>query len=191
MVIRFPGAEGLRLDFIRPLVQTQDEAAEDAAGELHACLNRLRFISSLLEELSDAEMEMTPRLEFFVYHVDAYYAAAYRVRDRLQHLPPLRLSADAREKRTALVNLLLPICKERGARVHEWSSSVVAVIGDAPYDPSDLLMEVTRLDPPLAVAVRTRMAWEFARIVGGVQSELQSVADATAAFVNALDLATS
>lgn len=124
MIIRFPDAEGLRLDFMLPLVETKDEAAAEAAGELHGCLNRLQFISSLLEALPDVEMEMAPRLEFFVYHVDAYYAAAYRVRDLLKHTSLLRLSADARAKRKALKNILHPICWERCARVHEWSSSI-------------------------------------------------------------------
>jgi hypothetical protein len=130
MLIRFPDAEGLRLDLMLPDPKTASDLADDARGELHACVNRLRFVSSLLEELPDGAMDMSSRLELLLYHVDAYYAAAYRIRDLLQHFPPLQLSETARGKRTALWNLLLPICRERGKRVHEWSPRVVAMIGD-------------------------------------------------------------
>ena len=75
--------------------------------------------------------------------------------------------------------------------MHEWSSSIVAVIGEETYDPADLLMEVTRLDAHRADAVRRKMEWEFARFVGSVQSELGSVADATAEFLTAIELAAS
>lgn len=62
------------------------------------------------------------------------------------------------------------------------------MIGEDPYDPADLLVEVTRLDARTADAVRRRMVWELARIVGGVQTELQSVADATRAFLDDLNV---
>lgn len=190
MLIRFPDAEGLRLDLMLPDPKTASDLADDARGELHACVNRLRFVSSFLEELPDGDMDMGSRLELLLYHADAYYAAAYRIRDLLQHFPPLQLSEAARGKRTALWNLLLPICRERGKRVHEWSPRVVAMIGDDPYDPADLLIEVTRLDPRTADAVRRRMAWELARIVGGVQTELNAVADATNTFLDTFNAST-
>lgn len=104
MLIRFPDAEGLRLGLMLPDPKTASDLADDARGELHACVNRLRFVSGLLEELPDSAMDMSSRLELLLYHADAYYAAAYRIRDLLQHFPPLQLSEAARGKRTALWN---------------------------------------------------------------------------------------